>query len=84
MQQLAFPPYMLTHGIDKSMPLSFLYPEFATTNFDYHEQFVQHLVARQSEIHDLVRRNTHQAQLQQEEQYDNRVKAKAYAVGDAV
>ena len=43
-----FSPYMLTHGIEKSMPLSFLYPEFATNEFESHELFVQHLFARKT------------------------------------
>ena len=42
--------------------------------------FVQNL----PEIRDLVRRNTHQAQIRQKEQYDKRITAKPYAVGDAV
>ena len=79
-----FSPYMLTHGIEKSIPLSFLHPEFATNNFETHQQFVQHLVAGQREIHDLVRRNTHQAQLRQKKQFDKGVKANAYSVGDDV
>ena len=75
---------MLTYGLEQSIPLSFLYPEFDTTDLDSHEQFVQHLIARQSEIHDLVRRKKQQAQLRQKEQYDKRLKAKAHAVQDAV
>ena len=68
-----FSPYMLQHGAEKSIPLSFIYPEF-----------VEHLLARQQEIHELVRRNTHQAQLRQKLKFDRHLKAKAHAVGDAV
>ena len=60
-----FSPYMLHHGAEKSIPLSFIYPEFAARGFDSKEEFVEHLLARQQEIHELVRRNTHQAQLRQ-------------------
>ena len=51
-----FSPYMLHHGAEKSIPLSFIYPEFAARGFDSKEEFVEHLLARQQEIHELVRR----------------------------
>ena len=79
-----FSPYMLQHGAEKSIPLSFIYPEFAARGFDSKEEFVEHLLARQQEIHELVRRNTHQAQLRQKLKLDRHLKAKAHAVGDAV
>ena len=41
-------------------------------------------MARQQEIHELVRRNTHQAQLRQKLKFDRHLKSKAHAVGDAV
>ena len=79
-----FSPYMLQHGAEKSIPLSFLYPEFAAREFGSKEEFVEHLLARQQEIHELVRRNTHQAQVRQKQKFDRHLKAKAHAVGDAV
>ena len=79
-----FSPYMLQHGAEKSIPLSFIYPEFAARGFNSKEEFVEHLLARQQEIHELVRRNTHQAQLRQKLKFDCHLKAKAHAVGDAV
>ena len=79
-----FSLYMLHHGAEKSIPLSFIYPEFAARGFDSKEEFVEHLLARQQEIHELVRRNTHQAQLRQKLKFDRHLKAKAHAVGDAV
>ena len=75
---------MLHHGAEKSIPLSFIYPEFAARGFDSKEEFVEYLLARQQEIHELVRRNTYQAQLRQKLKFDRHLKAKAYAVGDAV
>ena len=53
-----FSPYMLQHGAGISIPMSFIYPEFAARGFDSIEEFVEHLPARQQEIHELVRRNT--------------------------
>ena len=79
-----FSPYILQHGAEKSIPLSFIYPEFAARGFNSKEEFVEHLLARQQEIHELVRRNTHQAQLRQKLRFDRHLKAKAHALGDAV
>ena len=79
-----FSPYMLTRGMEKAIPLTFLYPEFATQSFESHEAYVEHVLARQQEIHDLVRRNTHQAQQRQKLKYDRAIRAKAYEVGEPV
>ena len=79
-----FSPYILQHGAEKSIPLSFIYPEFAAREFESKEEFVEHLLARQQEIHELVRRNTHQAQVRQKQKFDRHLKVKAHAVGDAV
>ena len=73
---------MLTRGMEKAIPLTFLYPEFATQSFESHEASVDHVLARQQEIHDLVRRNTHQAQQRQKLKYDQAIRAKAYEVGE--
>ena len=56
---------MLTRGTEKAIPFTFLYPEFAARSFESHGAYVEHILAQQQEIHDLVRRNTHQAQLRQ-------------------
>ena len=79
-----FSPYMLTHGAEKSIPLSFIHPEFAARGYDSKEKLVYHLLARQQEIHELVRRNTHQAHLRQSLEFDRHLKAKTHAVGDVV
>ena len=81
---LGFYPYMLTRGMEKAIPLTFLYPEFSTQSFESHEAYVEHVLARQQEIHDLVRRNTHQAQQRQKLKYDRAIRAKAYEVGKPV
>ena len=77
---------MLTRGMEKAIPLTFLYPGFgfATQSFESHEAYVEHVLARQQEIHDLVRRNTHQAQQRQKLKYDRAIRAKAYEVGEPV
>ena len=79
-----FSPYMLTRGVEKAIPLTFLYPEFAAMSFDTHEAFVDYVLARQQEIHDLVRRNTHQAQLRQKLKYDRGIRTRAYQSGELV
>ena len=79
-----FSPYILQHAAEKSIALSVIYPDFAARGFDSKEEFVGHLLARQQEIHELVRRNTHHAQLRQKLKFDCHLKAKAHAVGVAV
>ena len=75
---------MLTRGVEKAIPFTFQYPEFAAKSFDTHEAYVDHVLARQQEIHDLVRRNTHQAQLRQKLKYDRAIQARAYQPGELV
>ena len=75
---------MLQHGAEKSIPLSFIYPEFAAREFESKEEFVEHLLARQQEFHELVRLSTHQAQVRQKQKFDRHLKAKDHAVDDAV
>ena len=79
-----FSLYMLQHGAEKSIPLSFIYPEFAAREFESKEEFVEHLLARQQKLHELLRQNIHQAQVRQKQKFDRHLKAKAHAVGDAV
>ena len=79
-----FSPHRLTRGMEKAIPLTFLYPEFAAKSFETHEAYVDHVLARQQEIHDLVRRNTHQAQLRQKTKYDRAIQARAYQPGELV
>ena len=79
-----FSPYMLLTGHEKSIPLSYIYPEFAVATHESHEAYVRSTIKRQQEIHELVRRNLHQAQLRQKKYFDRRVKGRAFAVGDQV
>ena len=77
-------PYMLTRGIEKTIPLTYFYPEFATQSFATYDAYVDHVLARQHEIHDLVRRNTQQALSTQKLKYHRAIRAKAYKQGDLV
>ena len=74
-------PYMLTRRSEKAIPLTYLYPEFATESFASHEVYVNNIIGRQQESHDLVRRNAHQVQRRQKLKYDQYIRAKAYSVG---
>ena len=77
-----FSPYMVTQGTEKAIPLTYLYPEFATQPFATHDAYVDHVLACQQEMHDLVRRNTHQAQLRQKLEFECAVRAKTHKQGD--
>ena len=83
-EKTGFFPYMLQHGAEKAIPLSFIYPELAEREFESKEEIEEHLLSRQQEIHELVRRNTRQAQVRQKQKSDRHLGAKAHAVGDAV
>ena len=78
-----FSPYVLQHGAEKSIPLSFIYTEFAARKFKPKKDIVVHLLARQQENHDLVRRKYH-AQVRPKQKFDRHWKAKDNAVADAV
>ena len=77
-----FSPHMLMTAKEKSIPLSYVYPEFAKEPFESHQDYVTALMKRQREVDALVRRNTHQAQLHQKKAFDRKVKGKAFQVGD--
>ena len=62
----------------KLIRLAYLYPDFAASSFESHGAYVEHILTRQQEIHDLVRRNTHQTQKRQKLKYDRHIGAKAY------
>ena len=69
-----FSTYMLTREIEKAIRLTYLYPEFAAKSFESHGAYVEHIVARQQVIHDLLRRNTHQTQERQKPKYDRAIR----------
>ena len=74
--------YMLKHGAQNTIPLSFIYPKFESSSL--RRLFVKHQLSTQNKINELVRRNTHEAQLRQKQKFDSHLKAKAHAVGDPV
>ena len=76
-----FSAYMLTRGTEKTISLTYLYHEFATQPFETHEAYVNHVLARQKEMNDLVRQ-THQAQMRLKLKYDRAIPAKAYQIGE--
>ena len=45
---------------------------------------MDNVLARQQEIHDVLRRNTHQAQLRQKLKYGRAISARAYQTGELV
>ena len=73
---------MLTRGTEKAIFLLYLYPELAARSFESHVDYVEHILARQKEIHDLVRKSTHQSQLRQKLKSYRAIRANAYNVGD--
>ena len=79
-----FSLYMLSTGTEKAIPLTYFYLEFAMRSFESYEAYLEHILARQKEIHDLVRRNTHEAQQRQKPKYDRAIRANAYKVGEPV
>ena len=81
---IGFSPYMLTRGTEKAIPLTYLYPEFATQSFETHVAYVDHVLSRQQEIHDLVRWKTHQAQMPRKVKFDRALRANAYQAGELV
>ena len=79
-----FSPFMLTRGTEKAIPLTYLYPEFATQSFESHEAYNDQIISTQQENHDLVRRNAHQVQRRQKLKYDQNIHAKACSVSEHV
>ena len=73
---------MLTRGTEKAIPLTYLYPEFVTQSFESHEAYFDHIISRQQETLDLIRRNAHQSQRRQKLKYGQNIRAKAYSVGE--
>ena len=79
-----YSPHLLLTGQEKSIPLSFLYPEFGAEEFEDQSSYLKSVVQRLQEIHELVRRNMHQAQLRQKRQFDRGVRGKPFQVDELV
>ena len=77
-------PHMTLTGHEKSLPLTFFYPEYEGKK-TFPQVYVGDVIRRQQELSDLCRRNTQQAQATQRKKFDkNAAGAKAYSVGDYV
>ena len=77
-------PHMTLTGHEKSLPLTFFYPEYEGKKMSP-QVYVRDVIRRQQELNDLCRRNTQQAQARQRKRFDKKAAgAKAYSVGDYV
>ena len=77
-------PRMMLTGHEKSLPLTFFYPEYEGKKTSS-QVYVRDVIRRQQELNDLCRRNTQQAQARQRKRFDKKAAgAKAYSVGDYV
>ena len=77
-------PHMMLTGHEKSLPLTFFYPEYEGKKTSL-QVFVREVIRRQQELNDLCRRNAQQAQARQIKRFDKKTAgAKAYSVGDHV
>ena len=77
-------PHMMLTGHEKSLPLTFFYPEYEGKKTSP-QVYVRDVIRRQQELNDLCRRNTQQAQARQRKRFDKKAAgAKAYSVGDHV
>ena len=74
-------PHMMLTGHEKSLPLTFFYPEYEGKKTSP-QVYVRDVIRRQQELNDLCRRNTQQAQARQRKRFDKKAAgAKAYSVG---
>ena len=77
-------PHMMLTGHEKSLPLTFFYPEYEGKKTSP-QVYVRDVIRRQQELNDLCRRKTQQAQARQRKRFDKKaVGAKANSVGDYV
>ena len=77
-------PHMMLTVHEKSLPLSFFYPEYEGKKTSP-QVYVRDVIRRQQELNDLCRQNTQQAQARQRKRFDKKATgAKAYSVGDYV
>ena len=75
---------MMLTGHEKSLPLTFFYPEYEGKKTSP-QVYVRDVIRCQQELNDLCRRNTQQAQARQRKRFDKKAAgAKAYSVGDYI
>ena len=74
-------PHMMLTGHEKSLPLTFFYPEYEGRKKSP-QVYVRDVIRCQQELNDLCRRNTERAQARQRKRFDKKAAdAKAYSVG---
>ena len=79
-----FSPHMMLTGHEKSLTLTFFYPEYEG-NKTSPQVYVRDVIRRQQELNDLCRRNTQQARARQRKRFDKKsAGAKDSSVGDNV
>ena len=61
-------PHMMLTGHEKSLPLTFFYPEYEGKKTSP-QVYVRDVIRRQQELNDLCRRNTQQAQARQRKRF---------------
>ena len=77
-------PHMMLIGHEKSLPLTFYYPEYEGKKMSP-QVYVRDVIRRQQELNDLCRRNIQETQAKQWKKFDKKAAgAKAYSVGDYV
>ena len=77
-------PHMMLTGHEKSLPLTFFFPEYEGKKTSP-QVYVRDVIRRQQELNDLCRRNTQQAQARQRKRFDKKAAgAKTYSAGDYV
>ena len=77
-------PHMMLTGHEKSLSLTFFYPEYEGKKTSP-QVYVRDVRRRQQELNDLCRRNTQQEQARQRKRFDKKAAgAKACSVGDYV
>ena len=64
-------PHMMQTGHEKSLPLTFFYPEYKGKKTSP-QVYVRDAIRRQQELNDLYRRNTQQAQARQRKRFDKK------------
>ena len=64
-------PHMMLTGHEKSLPLTFFYPEYEGKKTSP-QVYVRDVIRRQQELNDLCRRNTQQAQARQRKRFDKK------------
>ena len=77
-------PHMMLTRHEKSLPLTFFYPEYEGEETSP-QVYVRDVIRRQQELNDLCRRNTQQAQARKRKRFDKKAAgAKPYSVGGYV